>query len=128
MSFDWTQYLFLAQELLKDSLSSSNNEAMLRSGISRAYYAAFCSARNFLRDQRKKVIPSTAQAHGIVKGIFEGSTNTLELEIATDLDRLRIDRNKADCEDAVHGLDSMSKFALRNCQNIFLNLRALQNK
>lgn len=70
MSFDWTQYLFLAQELTKGSASSSNHEAMLRSAISRAYYAAFCSARNFLRDHKKKVIPLTAEAHRIVKDIF----------------------------------------------------------
>jgi len=128
MSFDWTQYLFLAQKLTKGSASSSNQEAMLRSAISRAYYAAFCSARNFLRDSRKKVIPSTAVAHGIVKEIFGSSTDKIELAIATDLDRLRIDRNKADYNDVVRGLDPMSEFALKLCQNIFLNIRTLQNR
>ena len=50
----------------------------------------------------------------------------MELDIATDLDRLRIDRNKADYDDEVLGLDSMSEFALKLCQNIFLNIRTLQ--
>ena len=126
MRFDWTQYLFLAQELTKGSRSSSNHEAMLRTAISRAYYASFCSARNFLIDDKKKVIPTTGEAHGIVKEIFNGSTNIMELDIATDLDRLRIDRNKADYDDEVLGLDSMSEFALKLCQNIFLNIRTLQ--
>jgi len=36
MSFDWTQYLFLARELTKGLTSSSNHEAKLRSAISRA--------------------------------------------------------------------------------------------
>ena len=126
MSFDWTQYLFLARELTKGSTSSSNHEAKLRSAISRAYYAAFCNARNFLRDDRKEVIPSTGVAHGIVKDIFGGSTDKIELEIEADLDRLRIDRNKADYDDDVLGLVSISEYALKLCQNIFLNINTLQ--
>ena len=39
MSFDWSEYLDLARELAKFS------EAGQRSAISRAYYAAFCTAR-----------------------------------------------------------------------------------
>jgi len=126
MSFDWTQFLFLAQELTKSAASSSSQEAMLRSAISRAYYAAFCNARNFLRNHRNEVIPSTAEAHRIVKDIFGRSTDQEELAIAEDLDRLRIDRNKADYNDVVRGLDPMSEYALKLCQNIFLNIRTLQ--
>ncbi len=126
MSFDWTDYLFLAQELTKGSTSSPKHEAMLRSAISRAYYAAFCNSRNFLKNHRKEIIPSTAVAHKIVKDIFGGSTDKIELEIEADLDRLRIDRNKADYDDDVPGLVSISEYALKLCQNIFLNIRTLQ--
>lgn len=39
MRFDWSEYLNLAQELAAISGDSVNNEAKLRSAISRAYYA-----------------------------------------------------------------------------------------
>ena len=48
MSFDWAQYLDLSQSLVDSVDGSTLDEAKLRCAISRAYYAAFCSARNFL--------------------------------------------------------------------------------
>ena len=42
--FDWTAYLDLARELAKQT----DNEAALRSAISRAYYAAFGMAHRRL--------------------------------------------------------------------------------
>ncbi len=130
MSFDWIQYLYLAEELRKESVSSSLSlsEARFRSAISRSYYAAFCGARNFLRDFRKEVIPSTPAAHRIVREIFENSINERELSVAADLERLRIDRNRVDYNDKVGGLDSMSDFAIKLSQSVFGNIRALQNK
>jgi len=49
MSFDWADYLTLAQELADQAASSQSTEAKLRSAISRAYYAAFCKESNHLR-------------------------------------------------------------------------------
>lgn len=43
--FEWASYHTLARELA----ARSNDEAALRTAVSRAYYAAFCRARNFLR-------------------------------------------------------------------------------
>lgn len=51
MSFDWSGYLDVAKELASVALTSANKEAKLRSAISRAYYAAFILARNYLRFQ-----------------------------------------------------------------------------
>ena len=45
MKFDWLEYFNLAKELAETS-----KEAELRSAVSRAYYSAFCLARNYLRD------------------------------------------------------------------------------
>ena len=50
MSFDWTEYLNLADILVRDRASYTNEEACFRAAISRAYYYAFCSARNRARD------------------------------------------------------------------------------
>ena len=41
--FEWAAYHTLARELA----TRSGDEAALRTAVSRAYYAAFCRARNF---------------------------------------------------------------------------------
>ncbi len=56
MSFDWSEYLNLAQELAGKATTPASQEAKLRA-ISRAYYAAFVQARNFLRDRDGLTIP-----------------------------------------------------------------------
>ena len=38
MTFDWSEYLKLAQELAGQTVSPANEEAKLRSSVSRAYY------------------------------------------------------------------------------------------
>ena len=62
MKFNWAEYLELAKELadITSTISSDSetdskpriSEAKLRSSISRAYYAAFCIARNRLNCSR----------------------------------------------------------------------------
>ena len=52
--FDWEHYLNLAYELAGTSPPSvPDAEAKSRAAISRAYYAAFCHARNYLKTKRK---------------------------------------------------------------------------
>ena len=46
MSFDWADYLKLAEALTQSLTVPGPEEAALRAAMSRAYYAAFCSARN----------------------------------------------------------------------------------
>ena len=46
MSFDWADYLKLAEALTRDPSSPGPEEASLRTAISRAYYAAYRSASN----------------------------------------------------------------------------------
>jgi len=41
MRFDWSEYFNLAQELAVISSEATNNEARLRSAVSRAYYSVF---------------------------------------------------------------------------------------
>ena len=48
MSFDWSEYLNLAQELAGQATGPSSQEAKLRSAVSRAYYAAFYAATALL--------------------------------------------------------------------------------
>ena len=57
MSFNWSEYLGLAQQLAGKAQISATRESRLRSAISRAYYAAFILARNYLRDEESTSIP-----------------------------------------------------------------------
>jgi len=101
MTFDWSEYLKLAQELAGDDTTSANEEAKLRSSISRAYYAAFCKARNYLRDVENQNIPRSGQAHTYVCGKFADSYDRTRAKIGTNLKRLKQYRKQADYEDYV---------------------------
>jgi uncharacterized protein (UPF0332 family) len=50
MSFDWTGFLAVAQDLV-DQHASENEEAALRCAVSRAYYAAYHHAVTFCESQ-----------------------------------------------------------------------------
>jgi uncharacterized protein (UPF0332 family) len=102
MSFDWSEYLTLAQELTSASISSPIQEAHLRAAISRAYYAAFCKARNYLlnKDGYK---PRNTNAHQDVIMKFEGSVDLGRRKVGTLLRSLRGLRNIVDYEEIFLG-------------------------
>jgi uncharacterized protein (UPF0332 family) len=118
MSFDWSQYLTLALELAGRSGCKASKEAKLRSSVSRAYYAAFCKARNYLRDAEGHTIPSTGDAHKYVRDQFESSSDTKRKKIGVDLHRLRNSRNAADYYDFVPALNSVVQVALSRANKV----------
>jgi hypothetical protein len=114
MSFDWSHYLELAKELNTGSSGSPIEEAKLRSAISRAYYAVFCAARNYLRLHRPSVyVPPGGEAHKIVKDTFESDPDLVWKSIGIKLGRLRKSRGYADYDDTVPGLSSLAQLSLR---------------
>ena len=50
MSFDWREYLVLAEALLQARTSLAQEEACCRAAVSRAYYAVYGAARLYARD------------------------------------------------------------------------------
>lgn len=125
MTFDWSEYLKLAQELAGQAVGPANEEAKLRSSVSRAYYAAFCKARNYLRDIEGHLIPSTPEAHAYVREQFKDRPDRLRRKIGDGLDRLRIRRNRVDYEDSVTGLPSMATMSLQLTQDVISALGIL---
>jgi uncharacterized protein (UPF0332 family) len=103
MSFNWTEYLFLAQELTSKSTTSPIQEAHLRCAISRAYYAAFCKARNLLLNKDGYSTPRGTNVHWDVVDKFENSSDTTRQYIGTLLRNLRSIRNIVDYKDTFHG-------------------------
>lgn len=123
MSFDWSEYLNLAQELTGQSTSSSpGQEARSRAAISRAYYAAFCKSRNHLRDNENKPVPKGPKAHGYVRSELENSSDKVRQGMGKNLDRLGIERNRADYCDEIPNLASKTSFALGLANRIVSDL------
>ncbi len=92
MSFNWRDYISLAEDLV-----NSTEEARLRSCISRAYYGVFCIARN--RKGYKGSNPKKGEnLHWIVINAYKESTHVEEQKIGWILDKLRRSRNNADYE------------------------------
>jgi len=122
MGFDWWEYFKLAQDLVGPTGTAAGLEARQRSAISRAYYAAFCQSRNYLRDKEGHSVPSGGQVHAYVQEQFKDSSDALRNQIGHDLNRLRIDRNKADYNDSVQHLDRMCARDLMLAQRVLAAL------
>ncbi|MGB8657980.1 MAG: HEPN domain-containing protein [Candidatus Zixiibacteriota bacterium] len=96
MSFNWSDYLILTQNLAgKTSLPCQ--EAKLRTAISRAYYGAYCSTKNYLLAKGWD-IPKSGEAHKLVRETLTKLGQPFN-QIGSDLARLWKDRKYADYED-----------------------------
>ena len=119
MPFVWKQYLELARELARQSESgdAGQREAMLRSVVSRAYYAAFCHARNYSRDWLNFQPNNTADDHGRLRAFLKTGKRR---GVAVKLDQLRQWRNEADYSDLVTGdLATMAHYSVTETTKLF---------
>ncbi|MCK4416623.1 MAG: hypothetical protein KAV99_00460 [Candidatus Latescibacteria bacterium] len=114
MSFNWRDYVDLAEELL-----NREEEACLRSSISRAYYGAFCIARN-----RKGYKNYTgADIHWKVIDEYKNSSDRNEQDIGRILDKLRRSRNKADYNEDRPISKPLAERAVTSANQILANVR-----
>ena len=92
MSFDWKNFVLLSEEL-----ALKEDEASLRSSISRGYYGVFCIARNKMgyKKYRGKNI------HSRVIAGWKKETRTDKRKIGWYLDELRKARNRADYDEDI---------------------------
>lgn len=123
VNFSWPEYLNVAKHLSGKSCVTIT-EARLRSSIGRAYYAAFCEARNYLRDVDHDPNLSTSnpqrnKTHWYVIRSFRNSTDPQRRQVAKLLSLLRDRRNEADYQDIFHGnLPKDVALALQRSQQI----------
>ena len=96
MSFDWADYHNLANELQNATDGSQLDEAKLRCALSRAYYAAFCSARTLLMSLDRGI--SDEIGHTELRKEFKRRGNKGNI-VATKLFRMSDLRNHADYRD-----------------------------
>ncbi|GAB4409013.1 MAG: hypothetical protein Kow00106_02350 [Anaerolineae bacterium] len=117
--FDWSEYYLLAK-----SLAGQDDEASQRSAVSRAYYAAFCSARNQLR-QEGESIPNTGKAHEVVWDHYQNNPEKRRRQIGQQGKRLRRKRNRADYDDEIVNLDHVVRDAMETADSLLSLLRSL---
>jgi hypothetical protein len=123
MVFDWRGYLTLAKFLHDDNGVSYPEEAAKRAAVSRAYYAAFCYARNFARNKLGFTPAYRARDHGdlILHYAASEKLDPALLGIADALDELLGYRRTCDYDDEVvvfTDLNSLVDHALEDAQKI----------
>jgi uncharacterized protein (UPF0332 family) len=109
MSFDWKEFLELARVLQGSKGDSYSIEASDRSSVSRAYYAVFCSVRNYAEKQMDFRRTGKAEDH---TRLVEHLRNTGRSQMANQLRRLRRWRNRCDYEDSVANLKALVENAI----------------
>jgi uncharacterized protein (UPF0332 family) len=127
MSFNWTEFLTLAEALASDPSSPGPPEAALRSAASRAYYAAFHCAFNIAR-QEGFVPKYSGDDHKGVQVHFRknGPADRVRRKIAKDLGRLYDHRRKADYSDTLGKRpESLANHAIGMARNVLSQLNSL---
>lgn len=113
VSFDWCDYLKLAKYFIENSLDINLDEAMMRTAISRAYYASFCTAREHILISENINIRENAEAHKQVQLFFKkDSTNKEHMKIGINLERLRLNRNIADYNNKIMDVKRVAKMSI----------------
>ena len=74
MPFDWKGFLALAHELQRQAATAAEPEPLLRSAVSRAYFAAYCHARNYARDYLSFDPREDVDDHGSIAGPSDRQT------------------------------------------------------
>jgi len=126
MSFEWSDYLKLAEALNVSPEMFGIKEASLRTVVSRAYYAAFKCALNFARDEGFQP-KYNGSDHWTVRRYFGNSAQDgLRKKISVELGRLYNNRGKADYDDELRtSPESLAALTLGMAQSVLKNLKTL---
>jgi hypothetical protein len=126
MSFPWIDYLTVAEALIQARNTFAPAEARYRVAISRAYYAAYCAARNHARDTESYVPVPTGRDHGLVAEYYLAGISRAHRQIGQTLQRLLLERHRADYDDDMpHNLRPFAQFAVQEARQVFALLEQL---
>lgn len=93
MAFDWNEYLGLARARVSQANLSHFPEAVQRTAVSRAYYAAFCTACNYAETRSGFRRTGGPQDH---RSLREHLKKLGRVQLASRLKQLRSCRNICD--------------------------------
>lgn len=119
MAFDWREYLGLAKALVGQANLNYFPEAAQRTAVSRAYYAAFCFARNYA-ETRGFGRTTGPQDHQNLREHFKRLGKT---QLASHLNRLRSWRNNCDYEDQVPNIQQYVQSAIEIADRVIQECR-----
>ena len=122
MSFDWHQLIEVARQLEQESSKGhAHAEAMRRSAVGRAYYGAFCHARNYAADYLGYDVKGFGDDHGALRAHLKRSRRGGD---AQRLDSLRQWRNDADYSDELPWDDAKAIVAdaIKEAEKVFKSL------
>ena len=126
MSFDWSEYLTVAELLVNQSNLFGSEEAVMRIAISRAYYGAFCEARNFLHARGLVAPVKTGEDHERIRRHFANSRNQAWKDIGNWLLRLRDNRNTADYDNnSIPNPHALAMTSLVQARDVINRLKTL---
>ncbi len=108
--FEWQEYLEVAK-----SLASNPKEGFQRSAVSRAYYAAFGVARDWLLRQNY-ILEHNGQDHFLVWNKFMTFDNRIYWKISTDGQRLRKNRGKADYDNILTDATTLANDSIKSAE------------
>jgi uncharacterized protein (UPF0332 family) len=111
-AFDWSQYLVLAKEL-----GARSEEAALRSAVSRAYYAAYNTAKSFCDTAGVPIIDSGNLHRDLWTAFLKRGGRTFT-SVYDKGERLRRKRTRADYDSEIFGLTSMAADSIRDADAI----------
>lgn len=118
MAFNWREYLDLAKCMAGKGISYTE-DAALRCATSKAYFAAYCYARNYAIINLGFIPKNNYEDHARVKDHFK--INEM-VWVARALTTLRDWRNSCDYDDDSSDLKTLSSNAVNIAQNIFNNI------
>ncbi len=120
MPFDWKQYLELARFLENPTGTPPDQEAALRSAVSRGYFAAFCHVRDHAVAHLGFDAREQPEDHGRLRTLLKRGKMQ---KISERLDRLRQWRNACDYEGEVEGdLATITASAIGEADKVFVAL------
>jgi len=128
VSFDWSEYLTVAQDLTAGRPPSASEEARSRAAVSRAYYAVFCRARDYLTacNELSFKRQDEPNLHAVVAERFKYSVDGRRRDVGTRLALMRAARNRCDYESEVRDVTKLRDEALAHARHAFAKLDALQ--
>lgn len=124
MRFNWNRYLDLAKDLEAKGKTSPQDEAQLRCAVSRAYYAAFCIARNFLI--REGHVPPKNEVHYYVYNEFSISEDEDRRRIGGYLKAMSSRRKRADYDDEYRQLTNEIDYHLVMAEEVIGDIQKLR--
>ena len=117
MAFCWSDFLHLGKALLDDP-PESLCEASQRTCVSRAYFAAFCSIRQYA-STRCFQPQRNADDHKRLRVFL--AENLKLIQMANKLDRLRQWRNNCDYDSVVRNPKELAFYALKQARQMISN-------